>query len=51
MNRIREKASESEAIVRDITKDIQTLDLAKKNLIQSMTAIKRFQMLGITLKP
>lgn len=45
MNRIREKATESEAIVRDITKDIQVLDLAKKNLITSMTTLKRFQML------
>jgi hypothetical protein len=46
MSRIREKATESEAIVRDITKDIQVLDLAKKNLITSMTALKRFQSLG-----
>ncbi|KAF8678474.1 Vps53-like, N-terminal [Rhizoctonia solani] len=30
MSRIREKATESEAIVRDITKDIQVLDLAKR---------------------
>ncbi|KAG9083274.1 Vacuolar protein sorting-associated protein 53, partial [Ceratobasidium sp. 392] len=45
MSRIREKAAESEAIVRDITKDIQVLDLAKKNLSLSMTALKRFQML------
>jgi vacuolar protein sorting-associated protein 53 len=52
MHRIREKATESEAIVRDITKDIQVLDLAKKNLILSMTALKRFQMLGaITAHP
>ena len=46
MSRIREKATESEAIVRDITKDIQVLDLAKKNLILSMTTLKRLQMLG-----
>ena len=46
MVRIREKATESEAIVKHITKDIQSLDLAKKNLSQSMTALKRFQMLG-----
>ncbi|KAG8744498.1 Vacuolar protein sorting-associated protein 53 [Ceratobasidium sp. 414] len=45
MSRIREKAAESEAIVRDITKDIQVLDLAKKNLALSVTALKRFQML------
>jgi ACT domain-containing protein len=46
MSRIREKASESEAVVRGITKDIQALDLAKKNLILSMTTLKRLQMLG-----
>lgn len=46
MSRIREKATESEAIVRDITKDIQVLDLAKRNLALSVTALKRFQMLG-----
>ncbi|KIJ68088.1 hypothetical protein HYDPIDRAFT_173763 [Hydnomerulius pinastri MD-312] len=45
MSRIREKASESEAVVRNITKDIQVLDLAKKNLILSMTTLKRLQML------
>ncbi|EPQ57099.1 hypothetical protein GLOTRDRAFT_137518 [Gloeophyllum trabeum ATCC 11539] len=45
MSRIREKAAESEAVVRDITKDIQVLDLAKKNLILSMTTLKRLQML------
>lgn len=46
MLRIREKATESEAIVKNITKDIQSLDLAKKNLSLSMTALKRLQMLG-----
>ena len=46
MNRIREKATESEAVVRNITKDIQMLDLAKQNLVTSMTTLKRFQMLG-----
>ena len=46
MSRIREQASESEAVVRNITKDIQRLDLAKKNLTSSMTALKRFQMLS-----
>lgn len=47
MSRIREKATESEAVVRNITKDIQRLDLAKKNLMLSMTTLKRFQMLGV----
>ncbi|KAG2016360.1 hypothetical protein CC2G_009531 [Coprinopsis cinerea AmutBmut pab1-1] len=45
MSKIREKATESEAVVRNITKDIQVLDLAKKNLIMSMTMLKRLQML------
>lgn len=47
MSRIREKATESEAVVRNITKEIQVLDLAKKNLIHSMTTLKRLQMLGM----
>ncbi|KXN90783.1 hypothetical protein AN958_03437 [Leucoagaricus sp. SymC.cos] len=45
MSRIREKATESEAVVRNITKDIQVLDLTKKNLILSMTMLRRLQML------
>jgi hypothetical protein len=47
MSLIREKATESEAVVQNITKDIQVLDLAKKNLILSMTTLKRLQMLGM----
>jgi hypothetical protein len=46
MSLIREKVTESEAIARDITKDIQRLDLAKDNLVLSMTTLKRLQMLG-----
>ena len=49
MSRIREKATESEAVVRNITKEIQVLDLAKKHLILSMTTLKRLQMLGMPL--
>jgi hypothetical protein len=49
MSRIREKATESEAVVRNITKDIQVLDTAKKNLILSMTTLKRLQMLGVSV--
>lgn len=49
MSLIREKATESEAIVRNITRDIQVLDYAKKNLILSMTTLKRLQMLGMLL--
>lgn len=50
ISRIQEQATESEAVVRNITKDIQRLDLAKKNLVSSTTALKRFQMLGISHK-
>ena len=50
MARIRENATESEAVVRNITKDIQVLDLAKKNLIHSMTTLKRLQMLGMSCR-
>lgn len=46
MSLIREKATESEAIVRNITRDIQVLDLGKDNLVRSMTMLKRLQMLG-----
>lgn len=49
MSRIREKATESEAVVRNITKDIQILDTAKKNLILSMTVLRRLQMLSTTI--
>jgi hypothetical protein len=49
MSRIREKATESEAVVRNITKDIQILDTAKKNLILSMTILRRLQMLSTTI--
>lgn len=49
MSRIREKATESEAVVRDITKDIQVLDLAKKNLTTSTITLKRLQMLGTSI--
>ncbi|KAN0103653.1 Vps53-like, N-terminal domain containing protein [Russula decolorans] len=45
MSLIREKATESEAIVRNITRDIQVLDLGKDNLVRSMTMLKRLQML------
>ncbi len=42
---IREKARESESVVHDITGDIRTLDTAKRNVVQSMTVLKRLQML------
>jgi vacuolar protein sorting-associated protein 53 len=46
MSLIRERATESEAIVRNVTRDIKVLDLAKNNLTLSMTTLKRLQMLG-----
>ncbi|KAE8257897.1 hypothetical protein A4X13_0g2045 [Tilletia indica] len=42
---IREEARESEMVVREITRDIRSLDTAKKNVVASMTALKRLQML------
>lgn len=42
---IRAKAASSESTVREITGDIRTLDTAKKNLVGSITALKRLQML------
>lgn len=48
---IRDAATESEVVVRDITRDIQSLDLAKRNLVASMNALKRFQMLGASPLP
>lgn len=46
---IREKARESEVVVRDITREIRNLDTAKRNVVASMTALKRLQMLGTSL--
>jgi hypothetical protein len=43
---IREKARSSEEVVRDITRDIRKLDTCKRNVVSSMTALKRLQMLG-----
>lgn len=42
---IREKARESENVVKEITRDIRSLDIAKRNVVFSMTALKRLQML------
>ncbi|KAG8863567.1 Vacuolar protein sorting-associated protein 53 [Tulasnella sp. 330] len=49
MNRIREKATESEAIVQSITKEIQVLDLAKRNLTTSIRTLRQLQMLENTV--
>ncbi|CDZ98316.1 Late Golgi protein sorting complex, subunit Vps53 [Phaffia rhodozyma] len=40
-SRIKEKALESETIVRDITRDIQSLDRGKKNLVQTVTVLRQ----------
>ncbi|KAJ1541108.1 Vacuolar protein sorting-associated protein 53, partial [Cladochytrium tenue] len=49
INMIREKAGSSEQMVQDITRDIKSLDQAKKNLVTSITTIKRLQMLASSL--
>lgn len=47
LSAIREKAADSESTVREITGDIRSLDTAKKNLVGSITALRRLQMLGV----
>ena len=47
IHHLRAGATESEIIVREITRDIRNLDLAKKNITNSITGIKRFQMLVV----
>ncbi|KAF7725297.1 Vacuolar protein sorting-associated protein 53 [Apophysomyces ossiformis] len=42
---IKLKASQSEAMVQDITQDIKSLDYAKRHLTHSVTVLKRLQML------
>jgi hypothetical protein len=46
---IKEKASDSEKIVSDITRDIKKLDYGKKNLTTSITVLRRLQMLISTM--
>lgn len=46
VQQLRAGATESDIVVRGITREIRALDNAKRNLVASMTAIKRFQMLG-----
>jgi len=46
-SRIREKSAESSHIVHEITKDIQLLDLAKRNLVASVNSLRRFGMMGV----
>lgn len=47
---IASKASASEALVADMTKDIKSLDTAKRQITWSMTSLKRLQMLGNVCK-
>ncbi|KAF8583856.1 hypothetical protein K439DRAFT_1617197 [Ramaria rubella] len=49
-SRIREKSSESSHVVHEITKDIQLLDLAKRNLVTSINALRKFGMMGTDSK-
>ncbi|KAJ8601265.1 hypothetical protein CTAYLR_003283 [Chrysophaeum taylorii] len=42
---IKQKADESEGIVREICSDIKSLDCAKRNLVTTITALKRTNML------
>ncbi|ORX61759.1 hypothetical protein DM01DRAFT_1380582 [Hesseltinella vesiculosa] len=42
---IKTKAAQSEAMVQDITRDVKTLDFAKRHLTHSVTVLKRLQML------
>ncbi|CAG8586437.1 16596_t:CDS:10 [Dentiscutata erythropus] len=49
IRQIKEKASQSETMVQEITKDIKSLDYAKKHLTISITSLKRLQMLVAAL--
>ena len=42
---IKTKAAESEATVRDITRDIKQLDVAKRNLTSAITTLNHLHML------
>ncbi|CAI2168758.1 4401_t:CDS:10 [Funneliformis geosporum] len=45
IRQIKEKATQSEIMVQEITQDIKSLDFAKRHLTTSITALKRLQML------
>ncbi|OMH80225.1 hypothetical protein AX774_g6343 [Zancudomyces culisetae] len=44
---VSEKVRDAEEAVKVITADIKTLDLGKKNLIQTMIVFRRLDMLGM----
>ncbi|KAG0242519.1 Vps53-like protein [Mortierella sp. GBAus27b] len=46
---IKEKATQSEQMVQEITQDIKSLDYAKRHLTTSITTLKRLQMLVTAL--
>ncbi|KAJ3108471.1 Vacuolar protein sorting-associated protein 53 [Phlyctochytrium planicorne] len=46
---IRSKATESEHMVHEITRDIQNLDNCKKNLLKSNDVLKRLQVFVVTM--
>jgi hypothetical protein len=45
ISEIKDKAQRSERMVEEVTRDIRSLDYAKKNLTASITALKRLNML------
>jgi hypothetical protein len=45
MREIKDKADKSEEVVKEITRDIKQLDIAKKNLTTSITTLNHLQML------
>jgi hypothetical protein len=44
--RIKEKSLESEAVVKSITRDIQALDIGKKNLTSSLSLLRGLEGLS-----
>ena len=50
ISRIQEEAAQSEALVTELCRDIQSLDTAKRNLTATITALKRLVMLVMALE-
>ena len=48
--RIQQEAAQSEALVTELCRDIQSLDTAKRNLTATITALKRLVMLVMALE-
>ncbi|CAG8441641.1 3122_t:CDS:10 [Ambispora leptoticha] len=49
VKQIKEKATQSEIIVQEITQDIKSLDYAKRHLTVSITTLKRLNMLVVAI--